>query len=905
MTSSPPLPKLSFKATDIQIPFTKYILSNGLRLIVHEDFKAPIAAVNVWYHVGSKNEKHGKSGFAHLFEHLMFNGSENFNTDYFQALEAIGATDMNGTTNNDRTNYFQNVPIGALEQVLWLESDRMGHLTGAIDQAKLDEQRGVVINEKKQGENQPYSKEEDLFTEAMFPKGHPYSWTVIGSMEDLNGASVDDVHEWFKHYYGAANAVIVIAGAIKAEEALEKVKKYFGHIPCGPTIARYNINIPIRLGHSRQEYEDHVPEAKVSIAWNVPQWGTKEAAHLDLIAAVLSSGKTSRLYKKLIYDQHLATSVTAVNYSREIAGNFFIECKVQSGHQPDEIETCIKNILSEFLKTGPLEDELIKVKAQYFAGFIKGVERIGGFGGKSDVLAESEIFGERPDFYQTYNEYLEQATVADLKQTANIWLSDGSHTVIAKPFPTYATEPSSVDRSKLPELLATPPSSFPAIQKAKLSNGLEVILAQRKDSPTVVLGLMMNGGFSTDKLTGKPGLASIAMNMLDEGTHHLNALEISEHLSLLGASIQSMNDMDKSYLTLNTLKQSLEASLDIYSDILLHPSFPVADFERIKSLQIAGIQREKTNPIHMALRVMPKFLYGDSHPYSQPLSGSGFEESVFTITLEDVRQFYVNWIQPQGATLTIVGDLDMEYLLPLLEKKIGSWQSGPRLNSSIPPPQDQRGGILYLMHKPEIQQSVLMAGYTIDPYGQISEIAKEPLMNVLGGDFTSRINLNLREDKHWTYGAGVFVRDTIGSRPFITYTQVQIDKTKESIEEIIKEFNWISGEKPITSEEFEKTKNNQIMALPGIWETNAAVYSSLNELIKFGLPDDYWQHYSANVRALDLDQVRQLTNQLISSDKLKWFIVSNQEVVLPSLKELGFAQIILVDADGNQIEQLA
>lgn len=905
MNIHPPAHKPTFKASDIVIPYKKYILSNGLRLIVHEDFKAPIAAVNVWYHVGSKNEKPGKSGFAHLFEHLMFNGSENYNTDYFQALEAIGATDMNGTTNNDRTNYFQNIPIGALEQVLWLESDRMGHLTGAIDQAKLDEQRGVVINEKKQGENQPYSKEEDLFTEAMYPKGHPYSWTVIGSMEDLNGASVEDVHEWFKNFYGAANAVIVIAGAIPAEEALEKVKKYFGHIPCGPTIARHEVNIPIRTGHSRQVYEDHVPEAKVSIAWNVPQWGTLEAAHLDLIAAILSSGKTSRLYKKLIYDQPLATSVTAVNYSREISGNFFIECKVRPGQQPEEIEQTIHSILDEFLLYGPTEEELIKVKSQYFAGFIKGVERIGGFGGKSDVLAESEIFGDRPDFYHTYNEFLEHTSLADLKATANRWLKDGSHTVIARPFPTYSVEPSLVDRKNLPELLPTPPSSFPTLEKSRLSNGLEVVLARRPDSPTVVMGLMMPGGFSTDKISGKPGLASIAMNMMDEGTAHLNALEISEHLSLLGASIQSINDLDRSYLTLNTLKQSLEASLDIFSDILLSPSFPPSDFERIKSLQIAGIQREKTNPIHMALRVMPKFLYGDAHPYNQPLSGSGFEESVYQITLEDVRQFYANWIQPRHATLAVVGDLEMDELITLLEEKIGGWQSHSEINNFIPPPHNQDGGILYLMHKPEIQQSVLMAGYTIAPYGQISEIAKEPLMNILGGDFTSRINLNLREDKHWTYGAGVFVRDTIGARPFITYTQVQIDKTKESIEEIIKEFNWITGDKPITPAEFEKTKNNQIMALPGIWETNAAVYSSLNELIKFGLDDHYWQDYSSRVRALDLEQVRQLTNELVSADKLKWFIVSNQEVVLPSLKELGFSKIILVDADGNQIEQLA
>lgn len=902
MTTQTALPRLVFKASDIEIPYKRYVLSNGLRLIVHEDFKAPIAAVNIWYHVGSKNEKSGKSGFAHLFEHLMFNGSENFNTDYFQALEAIGATDFNGTTNSDRTNYFQNVPIGALDQVLWLESDRMGHLTGAIDQAKLDEQRGVVINEKKQGENQPYAREDDLFTEAMFPKGHPYSWTVIGSMEDLEGASVEDVHEWFKNYYGAANACLVIAGAIKAEEALEKVKKYFGHIPCGPTIARHESNLPVRTGHTRQEYDDHVPEAKVSIAWNVPQWGTREAAHLDLIAAILSTGKTSRLYKKMIYDNQLATSVSAFNYSREIAGNFYIECKVKPGHTVDEIESTIQSILHELLELGPSEEELLKVKSQYFAGFIKGIERIGGFGGKSDVLAESEIFGDHPEFYKTYNEFIEKATVKDLKDTANNWLRDGSHTVIARPFPQYATEPTSVDRSRLPDLATTPPSAFPTLQKAQLANGLRVVLARRQESPTVVFNLMMPGGFSSDHLSGKAGLASIAMNMLDEGTSHLSALEISEKLSLLGASISSFADLDQSYLTLNTLLPSLKDSLDLFTDILLNPSFPDQDFERLKSLQIAGIQREKTNPIHMALRVMPKFLYGDNHPYNNPMSGSGYEQSVSSITLEDVKQYYNQWIQPGEATLTVVGDLDMTILLDLLETRLAGWKSGKAIVKSSPPPPAQQGRILYLMHKPETQQSVLMAGYTIAPYGGISEIAREALVNVLGGDFTSRINLNLREDKHWTYGAGVFIRDAILARPFITYTQVQIDKTKESIEEIIKEFDWINGGKPVSREEFEKTRNNQVMALPGIWETNAAVSASLAELIRFNLPDDYWQSYSDRVKALELAEVHELGKELIRSAWLNWFVVSNKDVVLPSLKELGFEQIILVDADGNRTE---
>ncbi|MEP7323293.1 MAG: pitrilysin family protein, partial [Saprospiraceae bacterium] len=775
---------------------------------------------------------------------------------------------------------------------------------GAIDQGKLDEQRGVVINEKKQGENQPYSKEDDLFNEAMFPKGHPYSWSVIGSLEDIEGATLHDVHEWFKSYYGAANAILVIAGAIKADEALEKVNQYFGHIPSGPMIARNEINIPIRWSDTRQEYEDRVPEAKISIAWNIPQWGTKESAYFDLIAAILSSGKTSRLYKKMIYDEQFATSVSAYNYAREISGNFMMECKIKNGYSIEKIESMLKNILSEFIQHGPTREELTRVKSQYFAGFIKGVERIGGFGGKSDVLAESEIFGDRPDFYKTYNEQIEKATLSDLQEIAALWLSRGSHTIIAKPFPEYLTGPKVADRSQLPPLGFTPSSSFPALEHSSLSNGLDLVLARRADSPTVVIALIMNGGYSSDVIAGKPGLASIAMNMLDEGTRHMDALEISERLSLLGASVKSVADLDKCYLVLECLKASLDQSLEVFTEILLHPSFPVSDFERIKSLQIAGIQREKVHPVQMAMRVISKFLYGDHHPYSLPLSGVGFEESVSSIEMDDVKAYYQRWITPVNATIQVVGDLTMSEIKEKISGKLKEWKGTTPPPMLIPPAPIENRKVLYLMHRPEVEQSVILAGYIIAPYGDISEIAKEPLINVLGGDFTSRINLNLREDKHWTYGAGAFIKEAKGARPFITYTQVQIDKTKESILEIIKEFDAFVGEKPITKEEFEKTKNNQVMALPGIWETNAAVSGSLTQQIKYNLDKNYWAQYSDKVRALSLEEVHALGKKIIDSSRLQWFIVSNKDVVLDSLMSLGFDQIILVDGDGNTIEHI-
>ena len=389
-------------APRIDIPYEKFTLKNGLTVIVHEDHKAPIVAVNVWYHVGSKNEKPGKTGFAHLFEHLMFNGSENFNKDYFQALERLGATDLNGTTNEDRTNYFQNVPVSALDTVLWLESDRMGHLLGSIDKAKLDEQRGVVQNEKRQGENEPYSLSEELITKAVFPASHPYSHTVIGSMEDLNAASLDDVKEWFKTYYGPANAVIVIAGDIDAKTALAKVEKYFGEIPSGPPVTHFNKWIAQRTGEQRQVAQDRVPQARLYKVWNVPGVGTAENDYLTLASDILVSDKASRLYKRLVYDEQLATDVGAFMDQREIGSLFIVQVTAKPAGDLAVIEKAVNEEMQKLFVVPPAQDELDRVKTQIFAQFIRGAERIGGFGGKSDILARSQVFERQAGRLQAF-----------------------------------------------------------------------------------------------------------------------------------------------------------------------------------------------------------------------------------------------------------------------------------------------------------------------------------------------------------------------------------------------------------------------------------------------------------------------------------------------------------------------
>lgn len=882
----------------INIPYKRYVLDNGLRLIVHEDHKAPITAVNIWYHVGSKNEKPGKSGFAHLFEHLMFNGSEHFNTDYFKALESIGATDLNGTTNPDRTNYFQNVPVAALDQVLWLESDRMGHLLGVIDQGRLDEQRGVVQNEKRQGENQPYGREWELSTRATYPAAHPYSWTVIGSMEDLNAASLDDVKDWFRTYYGTANAVLVISGDVKAEEVYEKVKKYFGSIPAGPTLAKYEKNIAKRTENTRQAYQDRVTEPRISMYWNVPEWGSREAVMLELVSGVLSWGKSSRLYKKLVYDDQVASYAYSYIDSKEISGTFNVTANVKPGGDYTKVEQTTNQILKDVIEKGPTTVELQRVKSEMFGKFIKGMERIGGFGGKSDILAESEIYGNDPEYYKKCLRWIAEATIEDVHKAAKDWLSTGKHTIVCTPFPEYKTATEDADRSKLPALTEQPESSFPDIQTVTLKNGLKVVLARRKDVPTVAVDLMFSAGYAADQFA-KPGTASLTMNLLDEGTKTMNALQISDKIQTLGSSIYTYSDLDASYVRMDALKASLDSSLDLFADMVLNPSFAPAQFSRLQQEQLNDIRRERTEPFQMALRVFPKFLYGEGHAYSLPLTGSGYENTVSELTRADVLKFYDTWVKPNNATLMVVGDIDMPTLQAKLESRFGKWQGGEVPKKNLATVRGGKANRLFLIDRPESQQSIIIAGYLTEPYGKLPEIPRKSLINIFGGDFTSRLNMNLREDKHWSYGAGGFIWDAKGQRPFLAYAPVQTDKTKESIQEIKKEFKQIVNDKLVTQEEFDKNKTNVSMKLPGQWETNGAVLQSLVEMVKYELPEDYFKTYSKNVKNMSLDDMQKLSKQLINGDNISWIVVGDKDKIMKGLMELGFDEITLVDADGN------
>ncbi len=887
--------------SNIEIPFQRFVLDNGLTLIVHEDRKAPIVSVNVWYHVGSKNERPGKTGFAHLFEHLMFNGSENHPGDYIKAMEAVGATNLNGTTNNDRTNYFQNVPTATLDFALWMESDRMGHLLGSIDQPKLDEQRGVVKNEKKQGQNQPYAIAHDLLTQRTYPYGHPYSWTVIGEMEDIDAASLDDVHSWFERFYGAANATIVVAGDIDPATARDKVEKAFGGINPGPVVSRLRTSVARRFGEDRETVEDQVPQARLYKTWNVPGWGTQESVAFDLITDVLADGKNSRLYKRLVYDDQIATSVGASIGAREIAGQLSIVAAAQPGGDLTAVESAIDQEFKRFLKDGPTDDELDRIRIQHRAHLVRGLERIGGFGGKSDILAKGEVFGEDPERYQQLHRWTQELTAEDLVETAREWLSEGAYVLGIRPAPERHSISTSIDRTKAPSSEGKSKLTLPAFQKATLSNGLNVTLAERHEIPTVEMSLVLDAGFAADQFT-RSGTATMTMSMLDEGTPSRSSLEIDDQLDRLGATVGTHASLDTCYVSLSSLTDQLDPSLELFADVICNPSFPEGDFQRLKRQRLARIEQEKIAPASTAFRLLPSLLFGSDHAYGSPLTGSGFPDTVEAMTREDLVAYHSTWFQPGRATLAVVGDITLDKLLPLLEQRLAGWTDTappPDKNITEVSPPEQR--VVYLVDKPGAEQSVVIGGFPAPPTNNPHEASIETMNAILGGDFASRINQNIREEKHWSYGARSMFIDAKGQRSFLLYAPVQGDKTKETLQELDMELRGALGEKPFTDEELQQAKNNATLSLPGSFETKRAIAGAMQEIIAYDLPEDHFETYADRISALTLADMHAAAQRVLDPDRVIWIVVGDAATTEGPLSELGWGPVRRIDAEGKPL----
>jgi zinc protease len=786
---------------------------------------------------------------------------------------------------------------------LWMESDRMGHLLGAVTQEKLDEQRGVVQNEKRQGENQPYGKAFLTIFENTYPSGHPYDHSVIGSMEDLDAASVEDVHEWFKTYYGAANAVLAVAGDVEPEDVKRRVEKYFGDIPSGPPLIKPGPDVQRRTQPSRHTIQDRVPQARIYMAWNVAAFGDPDADYLDILSDILTNGKSSRLYKRLAYDDQIATDVNSFNFTRQLGGLFIVWATAQPGGDLAAVERAIEEEIARLLEEGPTAEELERSKTSQRAGFIRGIERVGGFGGKSDILAASEVYLGSPDAHEKQQARVLSATAPQVHEAAKGWLSPGVFTLEVHPFADFAVVESDVDRTKgVPAVEEFPAGRFPEREHATLSNGMKVILARRAAIPVVVLDLLLDAGYASDQFA-QPGTASLAMNMLDEGTHSRTALQISDELDRLGATLNVGSNLDVSFVRMSALKENLDPSLELFADVILNPSFPEEELERLRKLQLAAIQREKVSPITMALRVFPRLLYGAGHAYGLPLTGSGTEESVAGLDRAALTGFHSTWFRPDNATLIVVGDTTLEGLTPRLERLFADWESGEVPTKNLARVEHQPRPVVYVVDRPDSEQSMLFAGHVMPPKNNPNELAIDSLNHIFGGSFSARINMNLREDKHWSYGARSVIVDTAAQRPFVVYSSVQTDKTAEALAEVQKELTGIrrGGERPPTPDELGKVKDQKTLTLPGRWETGGAVLADIVEMVCFDLDEDYWDTFADEVRALTLDDIKGQADAALQPDHTVWVVVGDRAKIEPGIRDLGLGELQFIDADGNPV----
>ena len=884
------------------IPYQKHILPNGLTLLIHEDHKAPIVAVNVWYHVGSKDERPGRTGFAHLFEHLMFNGSEHHDDEFFRPLEAVGASKMNGTTWYDRTNYFQNVPTSALDLALWLESDRMGHLVGAITQKKLDEQRGVVLNEKAQGENEPYGKVQDLIAAATYPAGHPYSWTAIGSVADLKAATLDDVKQWFGEHYGAANAVLVIAGDVKPDEVKKKVELYFGDIAAGPPRVRSEAWTAKMSGTKRVVMQDRVPQARQFQVWNVPGFCEQDTNLLSLAADVLAGGKTSRLYQRLVYRDRLATHVNAGLGPFEIGSQFTIDAMVAPGADPAAVERAIDEEVARFLEEGPTEAELLRVRNAFAADFVRGLERIDGFGGKSATLAEYEVYCGSADWYKREFEWIAQATPDSVREAARTWLADGRFVLTVEPFGGHTAATTGADRSQLPAVGPAPALDLPPLQRATLSNGIEIVLAERHAAPVVQVVLMFDAGHAADP-RDRPGTARMTLEMLDEGAGERDTLGVAQRREELSAEIGAQSNLDTSFVMLNSLTAKLPESLELVADMVRRPHFPADELGRLRAQRLAAIQQEKSQPQGMATRLYPALIYGADHPYGGTRSGNGTEASVQAIAIDDLRRFHSRWLRPDNARVLVVGDTTLAALQPLLEQAFGDWQppAEPRPTKTIAKVAPPAAPRLFLVDKPGAGQTLLLAAQLAPPITDPDEVAMDLASSVLGGMFISRLNLNLREDKHWSYGAGSQIGASRGQRPFVVYTQVQADRSADAIKEIVKELRGITGDRPISATELKLAVDNLVVGLPGENETSAELASSYLNILQFGLKDSYYDDLVPLAQGIDAAQVNAAARKLIDPRQLSWVVVGDLSKIEAPVRALKLGEVTVLDPDGKPL----
>jgi zinc protease len=890
------------KAPDLPLKHQRFVLTNGLTLIVNEDHSSPLVTVLVSYRVGSRDESPGEFGLAHLFEHLMFNGSEHQDGEWFHPLMEIGATSIGGATDHDHTTYHQTVPTGAVDRVLWLESDRMGHLLGAVTQAKLDEQRRVVENEIRQNQNTPFGRLNDQLLEALFPPQHPYHRPIVGTISDLTSASLAKVHEWFRTYYGPNNAILVLSGDIDPQTALEKTKRYFGDIPPTPEVGRWAQWIPDRQHNSRDVQYDSVSFTRVKRAWATPGRGTREHALLSLAAAILGEGRSGLLPAELVHREQLATMAYAAVSETDVAGMFEMWVDLKPGVDSSIGTQTMDNVVAAFLQRGPTAAELERAIAAVTSNIARN---LGNGMGRAVALAAGEACDHNPAFLNRYLEWIDAATVKDVREAARRYLSEGWHQTEVLPRQTYSVEVGTPKRpQELPPVsVAVPTAIFPETQAAELANGLRLVVAERHNTPFVFTSVQFDAGNAVD-FADKPGLAAFAIDLLDEGTQSRSALEISAEATRLGVDIATYSDLDYGGINVMALSSQLAPAIALLSDIVQNATFGPVEIESVRSTRSAAVIDEQSDPERTAFRILRQLTFGRGHGYGIPRSGLTDEAAIRAITREDLLAFKALRLRPDNATILVAGNTTLAEIRPLLERAFRTWHAPDRAIpakniADVTPLSAPR---VILVDRPGSPQSLILGAGLAPPSNSPNNLAIEIVNSVLGANFTSRINMNLRETKNWSYAATSGMADARGQRSFQINAPVQADRTADALAELIRELHDINGKRPISEAEMVAATSYAIRQLPGAFEHAGSVLVSLHASAALGRPYDYPNSLAQRYSALTLDDVRKASRQLVQPQSMIWIIVGDRSRIENQIAVLNIARIEHWTADGRPSE---
>ena len=902
-----------------QLTFEKITLPNGLEVILSPKRGLPMVAVNLWYHVGPANEAPGRTGFAHLFEHMMFQSSKHVPEDsHFKLLEAAGASDINGTTDFDRTNYFETVPSNQLELALWLESDRMGYLLDKLDQTSLGNQQDVVRNERRQSvENQPYGLADEALIQMMYPKGHPYYGMVIGSHEDIQAAKLEDVKSFFKQYYAPNNATLAIVGDFDTAQTKALVTKYFGTFKRGAAVPPISADTPKITEERRKVVPVRVQLPRLAMAWITSPIFKAGDADADMAAQILGGGRSSRLFKKLVYEKQIAQNVTVQQQSLILGSAFQIEVTARPGHTAEELEKALDEELTAFRTTPPTADELERARNTIETNIIGGLERLGGFGGIADRLNSYNHYLKDPGYLEQDILRYRAVTPASVLAFAKSQLTPTSRAIVhavpgtpaapsqlpssseSKGAPGAAGEAVNVDepwRNQQPKAGAAKPLQLTTPTTATLANGLTLILSEKHEVPIVAANLVFRGG-SDSNPADKSGLANFTAAMLDEGTASRNALGIADELARLGASLGTGSSMDAMTVSARSLAKNFPATLDLVADVTLRPAFPADEIERQRAQRLGQLVQQRDNPAALVGQIAMQAVYGGAHPYGY--SEIGTEASVKATSRADMQAFWKERFVPNNAALVVAGDITMPELRALAEKAFAAWPRGAPTRPQLGAPATTAARVV-IVDKPDSPQTQLRVA-AVGAERSSPDFRPLQVMNtVLGGSFSSRINMNLREANGYTYGAQsqFTFRRTPG--PFQVAAGIRTDVTAPAVGEVFKEVLRMA-QRPMTADELQRAKDSMAYSLPGAFESSANAVNNFSNVFTYDLGLDYYSKYAAQVNAVTIEQTAAVARKYLVPDKMVVIAVGDRSKIEMPLRELGLGPVEVWDADGKKV----